>query len=106
KPEVRFMRNACRFWLAAFLGILLAAGSMSARAENGELEKAMALLGARNFNQTVSAINHVVASGAPHAYAIIEALADRRLFVANGGNGVFYRDPQGVIRNALTGDAV
>ena len=99
------IRNARRYWLATFLGILLAAGPTSACAEKGELEKAMVLFAAQKFNQTVSAIDHVVASGAPQAYAIIEALANRRLFVADDGNGVFYRDPQGVIRNALTGDA-
>src|SRR5690606_40886197 len=71
------LRNARRYWLAAFLGILLAAGPTSACAEKGELEEAMALFAAQKFNQTVSAIDHVVASGAPQAYAIIEALANR-----------------------------
>lgn len=100
------MRIACRYWLAAVLAVLVFAGSFRARAQDDELHKAMELFAAQNFNQTIAAIDHVVRSGAPQSYDIVEALADRRLFVAEDGKGVFYKDSSGAVRNALTSEAV
>ena len=46
-----------------------------------DLPSALARFAEDSFSETATAVEEIAASGAPNAAAIIEALADRRLFV-------------------------
>jgi urea transport system permease protein len=58
---------------------------------------------ADSFSDTEAGIAGVAASGADQGVAILEALADRRLFASPASKGVFYRDKAGKGFDARTG---
>ena len=104
------MSTGLRTWLARLLTCWIAVTPLlvmtGVRAENDHLRRAIEQLSERSFGKTLSAIDHIVQSGAPQSYAIIDALGDRRLFLAEDGTSVFYRDADGNVRNALNGEVV
>ncbi len=86
--------------LLLILSLLLPLGLTGARA--GALDDAAALFAADSFSDTAKAIDLVAGADAPHADAILEALADRRLFVSADKKLVF-KDKAGAAIDALTG---
>lgn len=97
-------------WLAWPLALLVVLATVfaseNARAQNADLDKAAELFAADSFGDTITAIDHVVRSGAPHASALIDALADRRLLIDSANKTVFYRTPDGATHDARTGEVV
>ena len=89
-------RLVLRFF--CLVGLLLLA--TPARAD---LTSALARLAEDSFSETALAIDEIAASGAPTAAAIMEALADRRLFVNAATKAVFYKDASGKPLAAATG---
>ena len=83
-------------WMLAF-----AAGA----AEPGKLEAGLARLSADSFSETDTAIGEIAASGAPTAFAVLEAAAGRRLYFSPSTKGVFYKDGKDQTFDALTGEA-
>ena len=83
-------------FLIVFVG-LLCAGSAAA----GSLDSALDRFAADDFSETETAIGEIVASGAPNAQAILEALSERRLFFAE--NRVVYQSGDGSYIDARTG---
>jgi len=66
------------------------------------LDDAVVLLGTDSFPDTAKAIETLGQSDAPQAFAILEAMADRRLFVA-ADKSLILKDKSGQNFNALTG---
>ena len=89
------MRRLC---LPVIMIMLL---SVPARAD---LAGSLARFAADDFAETAVAIQEIAASGAPNAAAIIEALADRRLFVVPATKSVIYRNAAGKPVDAGTGN--
>jgi urea transport system permease protein len=86
-------------WLALLVaGLLLAAGvGAQAQTRNQVLDAAIGQFAADSFADTEQAIVNVAAAGAPHAAAILEALADRRLFVHAERKEGHYKDAAGAL---------
>ncbi len=96
-------RYAARYlgtFLALALGCLI---GLSAPARAQTLDAAMERFLADSFADTEIAITGIAASGAAQGVAILEALADRRLFASAATKGVFYRDRAGQGFDARTG---
>ncbi len=93
----RSMSSLRSLWLALAFCLL---APLAARAQG--LDQAMQRFAADSFGDTEAAVAAVVASGAPHAAAILEALADRRLLVT-ADKKVIYRDTAGKTFDAATG---
>ena len=79
---------------------MLAVAPAPARAQS--LDKPMEQLAADSFADTAAAIGGIAASEAPHAQALLEALADRRLLVDAATKSIYYRDAAGTLRDART----
>jgi urea transport system permease protein len=77
----------------------------AAAEEPGKLEAGLARLSADSFSETDTAIGEIAASGAPTAFAILEAAAARRLYFSPSTKGVFYKDAKDQTFDALTGEA-
>jgi urea transport system permease protein len=91
------MRDALlRFVMAVC--VMLFAATASAQ----DLGKAVERFAADSFSDTEAAIADVIASGAPHAAAILEALGDRRLLVT-ADKKIIYKDAAGKAFDAATG---
>ena len=93
--------------LKAILWALLALASSllmyrPADAQNS-LDGAVEKFLADSFPDTDAAIAAVVTSGAPHAAAILDALAERRLFFSTAEKSVVYKDATDHAFDALTG---
>jgi urea transport system permease protein len=58
---------------------------------------------ADSFPDTDAAITDVIASGVPHAAALLDALGDRRLLFSAATKAVIYKDATGKAYNARTG---
>jgi urea transport system permease protein len=84
--------------LALFLFALAPAAGQGT---NAAFEAALERFKADSFPDTEAAIAGIAASGAAQGVAILEALADRRLFA--GADGVFYRNAAGQGFSAATG---
>jgi urea transport system permease protein len=67
------------------------------------LDDAVGLFAGDNFSDTAKAVEIVSGLDVPHASAILEALADRRLFAAPDKT-VLFKDKAGAAFNALTGE--
>ncbi len=91
------MLRGCMFLIALLMW------AMPARAD---LASALARLAEDSYSETATAIDEIVASGAPNAAIIIEAMADRRLFVVPASKVVFYKDAAGKAVDAGTGKAL
>lgn len=99
------MRNAgIAIWLAVLLGTVLFA--QAAAADPAKLDAALARLGADSFSETELAIGEIAACGEPTAFAILDAAANRRLFVSAGAKAVIYKDAAGAAFEAKTGAPV
>ena len=59
-----------------------------------------------DFDETGTAISEVAVSGNPRAQTIIEALRDERLFFSAEKKAVYYKDAEGKLFSAETGEAV
>ncbi len=88
----------------AICAALLFANAGSARAD--AFTDAVAKFAADDFSESAEAISGVAASGVTHAPAILEALADRRLFANPADKAVFYKDPAGKAFDARDGKPV
>ena len=78
-------------------------GLLLATPARADLTSALARFAEDSFSETALAIDEIAASGAPNAAVIIEALADRRLFVDPATKAVFYKDATGKLLAAATG---
>jgi urea transport system permease protein len=78
--------------------VMLFAATASAQG----LDKAIERFAADSFSDTEAAVADVIASGAPHAAAILEALGDRRLLVTPDKK-IIYKDASGKTFDAATG---
>ncbi len=93
--------------LAALLVSLLAVGtlvffSQTAFAEQDKIASAVQKLLADSYADTDAAIGDIVASGAPQASALLEALGERRLVFSAEAKSVSYTDSAGKVFDALT----
>ncbi len=85
--------RGCMFLIALLMW------AMPARAD---LASALARLAEDSYSETATALDEIVASGAPNAALIIEAMADRRLFFVSASKAVFYKDAAGKAVDAGT----
>ncbi|MGL4241844.1 MAG: ABC transporter permease subunit, partial [Beijerinckiaceae bacterium] len=90
-----------RLWLALVLS--LAALAPAAAQQLGE--EAITRFLADSFGDTEAAIAATASSGAPHAAAVLQALADRRLFASASARAVYWTDAAGKSFDARTGQA-
>jgi urea transport system permease protein len=86
-----------------FAAIVLLAG---AAAEAADLKEALARFTTDDFSETAEGIAEVVATGDPRAAAIIEALQAGRLLYTAEPKAVYYKDTNGKLFDAATGQAV
>ena len=87
-----------RRWLGIVAAWLLLATPACA-----DLQSALARLADDSFSETALAINEITGSGSANASEIIEALADRRLFVDPARKSVFYKTASGKLVEAASG---
>ena len=83
--------------------VCLLAGLLLATPARADLASALTRLADDSFSETALAVDEIAASGAPTAAAILEALADRRLFVDPATKAPFYKDASGKPLAAATG---
>ncbi|MGO9741854.1 MAG: urea ABC transporter permease subunit UrtB [Roseiarcus sp.] len=86
-------------WLALALIVCCAT---FARA--GSLDDAMARFQLDRFPETAKAIGELVASGAPNAAVILDALGDNRLLIDQGSHLLLYESTSGDVYNARTNE--
>lgn len=84
------------FWIAAASTLCLAA-------EGNRLDAALARIPFDSFSETATAIEEISRSGAPHAAALVEAIAERRLGFEAASKTVYFRDQAGRWLVGLTG---
>ena len=87
--------------LLSWIAFLAFAVSTSASADG--LEAAFAKLMDDSFTQTSVAIDDIAGSGSTAAAPILQAMADRRLFVSPAAKSVYYRDVGGKLFSASQG---
>jgi urea transport system permease protein len=96
-------RRLATLLCAALLALLaLAAVPARAQAPAAAVERFLA----DSFADTEAGIAAIAGSGAPSGVAILEALADRRLFADSASRSVFWRDRTGAAFDAVTGQPV
>jgi urea transport system permease protein len=88
--------------LAMMLCLVFGLGTMGGVQAQG-FDAALERFKSDSFSDTETAISEIATSASPQGVPILDALADRRLFV--GSNGVFYRDKAGQGFEAATGKA-
>jgi urea transport system permease protein len=93
-----FVLRSFSAWMAAVLLVLVLAFPAAAQS----LDKAVERFALDSFSDTEAAVADVLASGAPHATAILEALNDRRLLVT-ADKKVIFRDSAGKFFDVATG---
>ena len=108
-PEIQVRCGRVRVSLAmaasligrlCLVAALLLLAAVPARAD---LKTALDRFAADSFSETATAVDEIAASGAANAASILEALADRRLFLDPAAKSVFYKDAAGRTFEALTG---
>lgn len=87
----RKMRNGVRGIFAAVLLSLLFIQPHNARAD----EDVFAGLATTQFNTIASSVDQIAQQGGPRALPVLRALADRKLFAAREGDGLFIRTDSG-----------
>jgi urea transport system permease protein len=70
------------------------------------LDDALARLAADSYPETEKAIGEITASGDQAALAILDAMANRRLFISAGDKSVYVKDSAGAVFEARTGKPV
>jgi urea transport system permease protein len=96
------MRRALRF-AAVILSVSVGTWLTVTPSRAETFAAVIAKFAADDFALTAEAVTGVAASGVPHALAILEALADRRLLAVPGQPAVFYRDVSGKAFVAASG---
>ncbi|MFT7576181.1 MAG: urea transport system permease protein [Alphaproteobacteria bacterium] len=86
------MRFASRY-IAGILALVIAAGAIdsTALADSNQLDRAVDLLSAGSYSETIAAVDKVAGSGAEHAPAILTALSKRRVYVNAQTKSAAYR---------------
>ena len=85
--------------LAVALLVALAPRGVAAQAYDAALDRFLA----DSFSDTAEGIEALAKAGDPRGVPVLEALADRRLFVVPATRAVFYRDTAGQVLDARTG---
>ncbi len=88
-----------RAWL-----LIAAALVMSSAASADPVDDALMRFGTDKFDETQRAIEELAQSGHPNAEEVLSALSSGRLFVHSADRSVFYRDSEGKLRAARTGE--
>lgn len=100
--DLAWLRLSFRQWLgllSMMVGVTVAGAALAA-----DIGSALGRFKADAFSETATAIGEIAASGVPHAAALLDALADRRVVVADSG-AVFFTDAAGGTFDGLTGAA-
>jgi urea transport system permease protein len=102
---MRLSRACLVALLLAFSLVLgIALGSTSARAAG--LDEAIAHFTADDFDETLTGVSEVVASGSPRAEVILRALQGSQLMFSTANKAVYIQDEAGKLTDAATGNAV
>jgi urea transport system permease protein len=91
--------------LALALLFALPALGFSGPGRADAVDHALARFAADSFNETQKAIEELAVSGHPTAEDVLSALAAERLFVQPSDRAVLFRDAEGVLRDAKSGEA-
>jgi urea transport system permease protein len=91
--------------LAAVVAAVMLAAVMASPAQADRLDDALKRFAADSYAETFAAVDEISHSGAPNSAAILEALAEGRLFVA-AEKAVIYKDAGGKVFDARTGRPV
>ncbi|WP_144183858.1 urea ABC transporter permease subunit UrtB [Elioraea rosea] len=89
--------------IVATLAILLGLAAPAA-AQGGVQGEAIRALATTNFDELARAVERLALSGEPNALGIVEALRDGTLLFRQADRAVFWRDAQGRMRDAATGE--
>ncbi len=81
---------------------LALASNVPARAD--ALDSALARFAADKFPESEKAVGELAASGAPTAQKILEALSDNRLYFDPSSHRIYFKDVNGALFDARTGD--
>jgi urea transport system permease protein len=84
-------------------GLLVGIAPDSASAQTPRLAGALQRFAADSYGETISAIEEIAGSGAPTARAILDALADGRLYYAPNEKSVFFKDASDKLYKAEDG---
>jgi urea transport system permease protein len=95
-------RRACL--IALLLAFSFALGGVNAHAAT--LEEGIAHFTADDFDETLTGLNEVAASGSPRALAIIRALQDGQLLYSAEKKAVYVKDDSGKLTDAATGQPI
>jgi urea transport system permease protein len=98
------MRLSRACLVALLLAFGLALGSTSARAAS--LDEGITHFTADDFDETLTGVSEVVASGSPRAEVILRALQGGQLMFSAANKAVYLQDDAGKLTDAATGDAV
>jgi urea transport system permease protein len=90
--------------VVALLALSFALCGASARAAT--LEEAIAHFATDDFDETLTGINEVAASGSPRALAVIRALQDGQLLYSAAQKAVYVKDASGKLTDAATGQPI
>jgi urea transport system permease protein len=85
------------------IGLLVGIAPAPANAQAHRLADALARFAADSYAETIRAIEEIAASGAPTAPAILDALAEGRLYYAPNEKSVFYKDASDKLYRAEDG---
>ena len=100
---MRFCR-ACLVTLVFAFGFALGAGG--ARAQAVSLDEAIAHFTAGDFDETLTGVHEVAASGSPRAAIILRALQAGQLMFSAANKAVYVQDDAGKLTDAATGQPV
>ena len=98
-----------RFGRACFAALVLAFGLATAgfpncaHAQSPNLDEAIAHFAADDFDETLSGVNQVAASGSPRAETILHALQNGQLMFSAEKKEVYIQDDAGKLTDAATG---
>ncbi|MBM3608765.1 MAG: urea ABC transporter permease subunit UrtB, partial [Alphaproteobacteria bacterium] len=89
-----------------FAAMLLTFVGVPRPATAQSLDEAARQLAANEFASTSQAIRLISASGAPHAAAVLDAMAQNRLFIDPASKTAFYEETPGVLKAVRDGAAL
>jgi urea transport system permease protein len=102
---MRFGR-ACLVTLLLAFGFALGNGFGYAHAHAASLDDAIAHFSAGDFDETLTGVNEVAASGSPRAAIILRALQAGQLMFSAANKAVYIQDDAGKLTDAATGQPV
>ena len=97
-------RRAHALKMAVACAAVVLAMALASPARADKLDDALKRFAEDSYSETITAIDEIAHSGSPVAAALLEALAESRLFVA-ADKAVFYKDSGGKVIDARTGKA-